>query len=95
VATCLTDLPDRPHRTLLLLTDGLAGDQQDIVRGAYDVAGSTVPLVGVAIGSDAPLGIGVQHGWRRVGDPVLVTRSMGNRVHSIDDRPALDVSTSR
>jgi hypothetical protein len=122
VAECLMDLPERPHRTLLLLTDGLAGDQQDIVRGAYDVAGSTVPLVGgcagddlameatyqlhgrevlrdavvgVAIGSDGPLGIGVQHGWRRVGDPVLVTRSAGNRVYSLDDRPALDVYLDR
>ncbi len=82
--------------TLLLLTDGLAGDQQEIVRGAYDVAGAAIPLVGgcagddlameatfqlhgdqvlrdavvaVALGSDAPLGIGVQHGWRRVGEP--------------------------
>jgi hypothetical protein len=122
VAACLTVLPERAHRTLLLLTDGLAGDQQDIVRGGYDVAGSTVPLVGgcagddlameatyqlfggevlrdavvgVAIGSDAPLGIGVQHGWRRVGEPVLVTRSAGNRVYSLDDRPALDVYLER
>jgi len=122
VAACLNDLPERPHRTLLLLTDGLAGDQQDIVRGAYDVAGSVIPLVGgcagddlamtetfqlhgrevlrdavvaVAIGSDAPLGIGVQHGWSRVGDPLLVTSSAGNRVYSLDDRPALDVYLDR
>ena len=26
------------HRVLLMLTDGLAGDQQEIVRGAYGVA---------------------------------------------------------
>jgi len=122
VAGCLHNLPDRPHQTLLLLTDGLAGDQQDIVRGAYDVAGSVIPLVGgcagddlamsqthqlyngevlenavvaAAIGSDAPIGIGVHHGWRRVGEPVLVTRSEGNRVLELDDRPALDVYLER
>ena len=122
VAHCLETVEPRPHRALLLLSDGLAGDQQAIVRGAYDVVGSTVPLVGgcagddlsmtgtfqfygeqvlqnavvgVALGSDAPLGIGVQHGWRRVGEPVLVTGSEGNRVFTLDDRPALDVYLER
>ncbi|MDA0185749.1 FIST C-terminal domain-containing protein [Solirubrobacter phytolaccae] len=122
VAECLQTVEPRPHRALLLLSDGLAGDQQAIVRGAYDVAGSGVPLVGgcagddlamratfqlygeqvlqdavigVALGSDAPLGIGVQHGWQRVGEPVLVTSSAGNRVFTLDDRPALDVYLER
>jgi hypothetical protein len=103
---------------LLLLSDGLAGDQQEIVRGAYGVLGAAVPLVGgcagddmrmtrtyqlhgdsvltdsvvaAGIASDAPLGIGVRHGWRRIGEPMLVTASVGNRVYTLDDRPALDV----
>jgi hypothetical protein len=106
----------------MLLTDGLAGDQQEIVRGAYGMLGATVPLVGgcagddlamretfqlhdgavlrdaivaAAISSDAPFGIGVRHGWREVGEPMLVTRSGGNRVHTLDDRPALDVYLDR
>jgi hypothetical protein len=118
VARCVPSPDDRPHRALLLLTDGLAGDQQEIVRGAYGVLGAAVPLVGgcagddlrmtgtfqlhgdqaltdsvvaAGIASDAPLGIGVQHGWRRVGQPMLVTGSGGNRVFMLDDRPALDV----
>ena len=118
VAACLRGVDDRPHRVLLLLTDGLAGDQQEIVRGAYGVVGAGVPLVGgcagddlkmkatfqlhgdevlegsvvaAAIASDAPLGVGVRHGWRRVGEPMLVTESADNRVLSLDDRPALDV----
>ena len=122
VAGCVETLAPRPHRTLLLLGGGLAGDQQEFVRGAYDVAGAVIPLVGgyagddlvmretrvihrgevlrdavvgVALGSDGPLGIGVQHGWRRVGEPVLVTRSAGNRVFTLDDRPALDVYLER
>lgn len=118
VARCVPDDEQLPHRVLLLLTDGLAGDQQEIVRGAYGVVGAGVPLVGgcagddlkmartfqlcddqvltnavvgAGIASEAPLGIGVRHGWRRVGEPMLVTASAGNRVHSLDDRPALDV----
>ena len=110
------------HRVLMLLSDGLAGDQQEIVRGAYGVVGAGVPLVGgcagddlkmtrtfqlhdgevlsdavvgVAIGSDAPLGIGVRHGWRRVGEPMVATRSAGNRVFELDDEPALDVYLDR
>jgi len=48
-------------------------------------------VIGVGIVSDAPLGIGVRHGWRVSGEPMLVTRSSGNRVYTLDDRPALDV----
>ncbi|HEY7892553.1 MAG TPA: FIST N-terminal domain-containing protein [Solirubrobacteraceae bacterium] len=118
VAHCASALEDKPHRALMLLTDGLAGDQQEIVRGAYGVIGASVPLVGgcagddlkmqstyqlhnesvlsnavvgAALGSEAPLGIGVRHGWRRVGDPVVVTRSSDNRVYTLNDRPAVDV----
>lgn len=121
-AACLRTLEDREHRVLMLLTDGLAGDQREIVRGAHSVAGSGVPLVGgcagddlrmtrthqlfddevltdaviaAAIGSDAPIGIGVRHGWQSVGDPMLVTRAEGNRVYELDDRPALDVYLER
>lgn len=117
-ATCIEGMPAGEYQVLLLLTDGLAGDQQEIVRGAYGVAGATVPLVGgcagdglemrrtvqlhgdevldgavvgVALSSSRPLGIGVRHGWRPVGEPMLVTRSAENRVHSLDERPALDV----
>ena len=52
VARCLDTLEPRPHRTLLLLSDGLSGNQQEIVRGAYDVAGAAVPLVGGCAGDD-------------------------------------------
>jgi len=118
VAECVERVKDRGHQVLLLLTDGLAGDQQEIVRGAYSVLGAVVPLVGgcagdnlkmkrtlvfdgervldnaivaIALSSDAPLGIGVSHGWRKVGQPMLVTSSAGTRVLTLDDEPALDV----
>lgn len=122
VASSLANVEEREHRVLLLLTDGLAGDQQEIVRGAYAVAGAGIPLVGgcagddlkmtataqlhgtevlknsvvaAAIASDAPLGIGVRHGWRRVGDPMVVTKSSDNRVYALDDQLALDVYLAR
>jgi hypothetical protein len=118
VARCLPTPDDHPYRALLLLTDGLAGDQQEIIRGAYGVLGAAVPLVGgcagddlemtrtfqlfgdevltdsvvaAGIASDAAIGIGVRHGWQRVGEPMLVTLSEGNLIHRLDDRPALDV----
>ncbi len=121
-AACIDAIEPREHQALLLLTDGLAGDQTLIVRGAYSVVGAQVPLVGgcagddlkmsstqqfyggevlagavvaAAIGSDAPIGIGVRHGWRRVGDPMLITRSSDSRVYEIEGRPALDVYFER
>jgi hypothetical protein len=117
VARSLPDRADLPHKVMLLLSDGLAGDQQEVVRGAHGVLGAAVPLVGgcagddlkmsrtfqlyddrvlsdsvvaAGIASNAPLGIGVRHGWRRVGEPMLVTSSTGNRVYTLDDQPALD-----
>jgi hypothetical protein len=122
VASSVAQVADRPHRVLLLLTDGLSGDQQEVVRGAYSEVGAEVPLVGgcagddlemtrtfqlfgstvlegavvaAAVGSDAPLGIGVSHGWRKVGEPMLVTESAANRVYTLDEKPALDVYLDR
>ena len=121
-ASCVSGVDGKPHRIMLLLTDGLAGDQQEIVRGAYGVLGAGVPLVGgcagddlrmrqtsqlygdqvlhdaivaAAVASDTPFGIGVRHGWRKVGEPMLVTHSANNRVYSLDDQPALDVYLDR
>jgi hypothetical protein len=121
-ASCVAQVRHRPHKAVLLLTDGLAGDQQEIVRGAYAEVGAAVPLVGgcagddlnmkathqlfgervledavvaAAIGSDHPIGIGVRHGWRKVGEPMLVTESDANHVHELDGRPALDVYLER
>jgi hypothetical protein len=64
------------------------------MTGTFQLHGDqalTNSVVAAGIASDAPLGIGVQHGWRRVGQPMLVTGSGANRVFTLDDRPALDV----
>ncbi|HTC70785.1 MAG TPA: FIST N-terminal domain-containing protein [Acidothermaceae bacterium] len=114
------------HKLLLLLADGLSGDQHELVRGAYNVVGATVGLAGgcaadeymyektfqfigdgdgvrvlsdavvaAAIGSDAPIGVGVAHGWRKVGEPMVATRSAGGNVYTLDGEPALDVFARR
>jgi hypothetical protein len=123
VATALT--PDGwrgAHHVVLLLSDGLSGDQQALVTGVYRVTGAAVPLVGGCagddlrmvgthqliggpdgdhvvsdsvvgawLGSEAPIGVGVEHGWTRIGAPMVITSVDGTRVLSLDDEPALDV----
>lgn len=49
-AQCLQRLERRAHTVLMLLSDGLRGDQMEVVRGAYDVAHVDVPLVGGCAG---------------------------------------------
>jgi hypothetical protein len=43
---------DAEHSVLLMLSDGLAGDQREVVRGSYAVTGSTVLLVGGTAGEN-------------------------------------------
>jgi hypothetical protein len=52
VARALLPLPDLPHKVVLMLTDSLAGDQQEMIRGAYAVLGAHVALVGGGAGDD-------------------------------------------
>jgi hypothetical protein len=50
-ATAVAELGEgRAHRALLLLSDGVAGNQQEMIRGVHDIVGSTVPLVGGCAG---------------------------------------------
>ncbi|MFC7529688.1 FIST signal transduction protein [Actinoplanes sp. GCM10030250] len=124
-ASCLDEV-DAEHRVVLLLGDGRSGDQQEMVRGAYTVAGAQVPLVGgcagdnvtqtgtwhffssgrdvrvlpnavlgAALGSESPFGIGMAHGWHKTGEPMVVTRSEGGTIFELDGEPALDVYLRR
>lgn len=126
VAAVVDDLPAE-HKLLMLLCDGLTGQQHEIVRGAYSVLGAAVPLVGgcsadnldyvqtyqfhgdaggvevlsdavvaLAIGADEPFfGLGIEHGWAKVGDAMVVTSSADGRVMELDGRPAVDVYLER
>ncbi len=55
----------------------------------------TDAVLGVTIGSEAPLSVAVRHGWDRVGEPMVVTSAGNGRVYTLDDRPALDVYLDR
>jgi hypothetical protein len=125
-AACVMEHLDAPHRILMVIADGLTGEQHELVRGAYSVLGMEVPIVGgcsadadryvlthqfhgtgagvqahvdsiiaIAIGSSAPMGIGIAHGWVKQGDPMVVTRSEAGEVFLLDDEPALDVYLRR
>jgi hypothetical protein len=116
-AAALGDVADRDHHALLLLADAGVGDQHELVRGAYSIAGAGVSLIGsttrvpgvllhdgralsgavvaAAIGSDAPFGVGVAHGWQAIGQPLHVTRTDGADLLTLDGRPALDVYLER
>jgi hypothetical protein len=52
-------------------------------------------VVAAMITSDAPLAVAVRHGWRPVGDAMLVTSGANGRVHTLNDRPAMDVYLDR
>jgi hypothetical protein len=51
--------------------------------------------IAAAIGSDAPLGIGMSHGWRIAGDAMVVTGARKGWITTLDDRPALDTYLER
>jgi hypothetical protein len=52
-------------------------------------------VIGVALGSDAPMGVGISHGWRKSGDAMVVTNSNEGVVYELDCEPALDVYLRR
>jgi hypothetical protein len=55
----------------------------------------TDAVLGVTIASEAPLSIAVKHGWGHAGEPMIVTSVSDGRVHTLDDRPAMDVYLDR
>src|SRR5581483_9533560 len=57
----------REHEVLLMLTDGLSGDQQEIVRGAYSVVGAGVRMVGGCAGDN----LRMERTFQLYGDRVL------------------------
>jgi len=122
---CLEGI-EEPNRVCMLLADGLIGEQHELVRGVYSVAGAGVPLVGgcaadnlaygrtaqfhgdaqgvqvlhdsvvgIGLGSTGPIATGIAHGWRKVGEPMLVTSSSGGRLRELDEGPALEAYLRR
>ncbi len=78
--------------TVPLAGGGSTGDL--VQRRSWQFLGREVVengLVGLALGSDRPLGIGTAHGYHRTGQGMVVTESDGLLVRGLDGRGALDV----
>ncbi|MDY7088677.1 MAG: FIST N-terminal domain-containing protein [Actinomycetota bacterium] len=79
------------------MVGGFAGDDRKFTK-TYQIHGNDVlsgSVVGLALGSDGPIGIGVAHGWRRTEPPMLVTKASGPHIYQLDGEPALDVLLRR
>jgi hypothetical protein len=83
------------------LVGGCAGDDrtQTSTRHFFSpgrgVTVLTNGVVAAAIGSDAPFGIGIAHGWRKAGEPMVVTRSQAGKIYELDGERAVDVYLRR
>ncbi|MBM2617147.1 FIST C-terminal domain-containing protein [Actinoplanes sp. LDG1-06] len=79
------------------LVGGFAADDRNF-KATYQFYGDeahTGAVVGLALGSDGPIGIGVAHGWRRIEPPMIVTKATGPHIYELDGEPALDVLLRR
>ncbi len=79
------------------LVGGAAGDGWRF-QGTEQIHGDEVlsdAVVVASISSEAPIAVGVRHGWRKVGEPMVVTGCGDGRVHTLDDQPAMDVYLDR
>lgn len=72
------------------IVGGCAGDDLAMNRTTQFADRSRISggAVGSFLTSNAPIGIGVSHGWRRIGEPMIVTASDRTSVLTLDDRPA-------
>ena len=108
VLMLLTDGMVRDQESILRGVYGVAGAGVPLFGGAcadgWRMTGGylltedevlTDAVIGVALTSDAPLSVAVRHGWRKVGDPMIVTDSGNGRVYKLDDAPALDTYLDR
>jgi hypothetical protein len=79
--------------SIVPLVGGAAGDDLRW-RATYTFGeGRILPngIVTVWINSPRPIAVSVDHGWRPIGKPMLVTRAEGNTIYELDGRPALEV----
>ncbi len=78
------------------LVGGCAADRQRIrTTQLFGTEAADDAVIGIAIGSDSPIGIGINHGWRKVGDAMAVTSADRGWIHTLDDEPALDAYLQR
>src|SRR3989440_4323140 len=106
VLMLLTDGYVRAQENILRGAYGVVGAGVPLFGGGaagrdgqtYQIHGTEVlrnGVVAVTIASEGPIGIGVSHGWHKVGGAMVVTRSDQSRVYTLDGEPALDMYLSR
>jgi hypothetical protein len=67
-ARAMTEIdPGNRNRALMLLSDGVAGNQQEVIRGVHDIVGAGVPLVGGCAGD----GMKMERTFQIHGDEVI------------------------
>jgi hypothetical protein len=76
-----------------LIVGGAAGDDF-LFKETYEYYNDQVltgAVVGVMIEGDARFGIGVRHGWNPIGASKKVTKSKGNILYELDNKPAVHI----
>lgn len=73
-AACALVLPDLSSKVVMVLVDGFGIDVDDVVRGAYDSVGPSIPLVGGgAAGEVQQIDVGLFHQSGADGAPAVAT----------------------
>jgi hypothetical protein len=78
------------------LVGGAAGDDLHW-RATYTFGEGRIlsnGLVCVWLNTSRPMAVAVDHGWRPLGKPMIVTRAEGPTIYELDGQPALDVYLS-
>ncbi|MBI4816121.1 MAG: FIST C-terminal domain-containing protein [Deltaproteobacteria bacterium] len=72
---------------------GGSGDNLRFVRTAQFAGGRAWSdrVVAIALDVDAPIGVGIRHGWRPYGPPTMVTRARGSEAVELEYEPAFEV----
>ncbi len=102
VLLLLTNGDASSHEAILTGAYSVVGAGLPMIGGAaspYAPSGQTFMLSGrevlddgvvaAVIGSDGPIGVSSQHGFRKVGEPMIVTSASAGLVRTLDDEPAL------
>lgn len=79
--------------TSLPLVGGSSADDLTFTKTFqfYNYEVLTNSVVGILVGQDAIIKIGIRHGWKPLGKPRIITKSSGNIIETIDDQPAIRI----
>lgn len=76
-----------------LIVGGGAGDDF-LFKSTYQYLNDEVlegSSVGIGLGGEFSIGVGVRHGWMPIGIPMIATRSSGSVLYELDHRPAIAI----